>query len=190
MRQSILMLSAAAILTATSAQSEPVSYTIDPRHTFVTFEIGHLGISTNRGRWDRKEGTVQLDKTMKTGKIDIVIDLASINTGTEAFDKNLRSPNFFNTDVNKSAHFSSDQIVFSGDKVTEAIGKLTMMGQTHPLTLKARHFNCVMNNMLKRETCGGDFEAILDRTLYGISNSIGSVSKDVRLVIQVEAIQN
>jgi polyisoprenoid-binding protein YceI len=188
MRKSLIAAIAAATL-AGAAQAEMKTYKIDPGHTFVTFEIGHLGVSTNRGRWDKKEGTVQFDRAGRSGKVDITIDLASINTGTEGFDKHLRGADFFNTEQNKTARFVADQFSFDGDKVREVAGSLTMLGRTHPLTLKASNFNCVMHPMLKREVCGGDFEATLDRSAYGMDYGIArGFAKDVRLVIQVEAV--
>jgi polyisoprenoid-binding protein YceI len=74
--------------------------------------------------------------------------------------------------------------------VTEVSGALTLLGKTHPLTLKALNFNCYDSPMLKREVCGGDFEATLDRTLYGMNYGIDwGFPKNVRLVVQVEAVK-
>ena len=67
--RSTLFALAAASLFATAVQAAPATYAIDPTHTFATFEIDHFGASTNRARFDKKEGTVQLDKAAKTGKI-------------------------------------------------------------------------------------------------------------------------
>ena len=69
---SLLAVAAATALTAGAAQAAP--YAIDPTHTFVTFEISHFGASTNRGRFDKKQGTVAFDRAAKTGKVDITID--------------------------------------------------------------------------------------------------------------------
>ena len=52
-----------------------------------------------------------------------------------------------------------DKFNFNGDKVTEVTGTLTLLGKTQPVTLKATNFNCYDSPMLKREVCGGDFEA-------------------------------
>jgi polyisoprenoid-binding protein YceI len=86
MRKSLLTLAAMAALLAGAAHAEVANYAMDPSHTFVTFEIGHFGASTNRGRFDKKEGSVQLDRAGKSGKVDVTIDAASVNTGTAAFD--------------------------------------------------------------------------------------------------------
>ena len=190
MRKSLLILAAAATLSAGVAQAESVAYTIEPTHTFATFEISHFGASVNRGRFDKKEGTVQFDRAAKTGKVEITIDATSINTGTAAFDKHLQSPDLFDTAKFPTIKFVSDKFVFNGDKVAEVSGNLTLLGKTQPVTLKANQFTCYQNPMLKREVCGGDFETTIDRTAFGMNYGIAwGFPKDVRLVIQVEAVK-
>lgn len=189
MRKTIVYAVAAAALAGTT-WAQGGTYAIDPAHTYATFEISHFGTSTNRGRWDKKEGTVQFDRAAKSGRVDLTIDVASINTGSAAFDKHLRGPDFFDVEKFPTAKFVGDKFVFSGDKVSEVSGTLTLMGKTHPVTLKATNFNCFQHPMLKREVCGGDFETTIDRTLYGINYGLQfGFPKDVRIVIQVEAIQ-
>ncbi len=56
------LLAAAALGLALAAPAHGATYAIDPTHTFVTYEVGHFGTSTNRGRFDKKEGTVQFDR--------------------------------------------------------------------------------------------------------------------------------
>ena len=68
MRFSFLATACFAATLSTMAMAAPDTYAIDPSHTFVTFEATHFGTSTNRGRFDKKEGTVELDKAAKTGK--------------------------------------------------------------------------------------------------------------------------
>ncbi|MFG6448735.1 YceI family protein [Roseateles sp. BYS180W] len=182
---------AAALLGALSlAQAQSVSYTIEPTHTFVTYEIAHFGTSTNRGRFDKKEGTVQLDRQAKTGRVDISFELASVNTGVPAMDKHLLNKDFFDAEKYPKARFVGEQFSFDGDKVTAVAGQLTLRDQTHPVTLTAQRFNCYRHPMFMKTVCGGDFEATIDRTLWGIDYGIKwGFPKDVKLVIQVEAVQ-
>ncbi len=191
MRNTALALIAAATLAAAgAAQAQSATYAIDPTHTYATFEISHFGTSTNRGRWDKKEGTVQLDRAAKTGKVELTIDVASINTGSAAFDKHLRGADFFDVEKHPTAKFVGDKFSFNGDKVSEVAGSLTLLGKTLPVTLKATNFNCFNHPMLKREVCGGDFETTIDRTAYGMNYGIQyGFPKDVRVVIQVEAVK-
>ncbi len=192
MRTSFIALAtaAAAVLSTSVAQAEPATYAIDPSHTFATFQISHFGASVNRGRFDKKEGTVQFDRAGKSGKVDVTFDTGSINTGTPAFDKHIKSADMFNAEQHPTMRFVSDKFVFDGDKVSSVEGKLTMLGKTQPLTLKANQFNCYQSPMLKREVCGGDFEGTLDRTAFGMDYGVQfGFDKNVRIVVQVEAVK-
>ncbi len=187
MRKTLSLL-AAALLSAGAAHA--ADYAIDPSHTYATFEIGHFGTSTNRGRFDKKEGKIQFDRAAKTGKIDVSLDIASINTGWAAFDRHLQSAEIFDAAKYPTARFVSDKLVFNGDKVAEVQGELTLAGKTQPVTFKANNFNCYVNPMLKREVCGGDFEATIDRTAFGVNYGVDwGFPKNVRIVLQVEAVK-
>jgi polyisoprenoid-binding protein YceI len=165
------------------------NYAVDPTHTNAMFEANHYGTSTNRGRFGKVEGSVQFDRQAKTGAVNVSIDVAGLSTGTAALDKHLQSADFFNVAAHPVVKFTGDKLSFNADKVTEVAGMLTMLGQTMPVTLKANQFNCYTNPMLKREVCGGDFEATIDRTLWGMDYGVKfGMSKSVRIVIQVEAI--
>jgi polyisoprenoid-binding protein YceI len=184
------LLATATLCLGVIAPAFAANYVIDPTHTFVIYEIGHFGTSTNRGRFDKKEGTVQFDRAAKTGKVEISFDLSAISTGVAPLDKHLQGADFFDTAKFPSAKFVGDKFVFNGDKVTEVVGTLTLLGKTAPVTLKASNFNCYMNPMIKREVCGGDFETTLKRSLWGMGWGLNmGVPDDVRLLIQVEAIK-
>lgn len=171
-------------------QAQPVTYAIDPTHTFATFEIGHFGASTNRGRFDRKSGSIVLDRGAKTGQVDVTFEAASVSTGTPAFDKHLQSADLFHVAQHPTFRFVGDRFAFDGDRVTRVDGQLTLLGKTAPVTLKATQFNCYQNPMLKREVCGGDFEAVLDRTVWGMNYGVDwGFPKSVRVVVQVEGVR-
>ncbi len=187
MRKSLILI-AAALLSAGAAQA--ADYAVDPTHTFATFEISHFGASVNRARFDKKEGTIQFDRAAKTGQVDISLDMTSVNSGTAAFDKHLQSADIFNAAQFPKARFVSDKFVFNGDKVSEVQGQLTLLGKTQPVSFKANQFNCYESPMLKREVCGGDFEATIDRAAFGVNYGIDwGFPKNVRIVLQVEAVK-
>ena len=189
MRKSFFALAAATLL-AGAAHAAPGEYAIDPTHTFVTFEISHFGASVNRVRLDKKQGSVQFDAAGKTGKVDISFDATSMNSGIPSFDKHLQSADLFNAAQYPTIKFVSDKFSFNGDKVSEVTGQLTLLGKTGPVTLKAHQFNCYQSPMLKREVCGGDFEATIDRTQWGMNYGVDwGFAKNVRLVVQIEAIK-
>jgi polyisoprenoid-binding protein YceI len=176
-------------LTAAAAHAAPSTYAIEPNHTYVTFEAKHFGTSTNRGRFDKKSGTVTIDTSSKTGQIDMTIEMASINTGSEAFNNHLKSKDFLNVEAFPQAMFKSNKIVFEGDKIVAAVGDLTLLGKTQTVTLKANNYGCYDNPMFKRQVCGGDFETTIQRSDFGMSYGLPFIPNDIRLVIQVEGVK-
>ena len=183
-------LAAAALMTlAGLAHAESATYAVEPTHTFVTYEVRHFGTSTGRGRFEKKEGTVTLDRAAKTGKAEITIDTASISTGVAPLDTHLKSKDFLNVAEHPNAKFVGDKFSFDGDKLTSVAGTLTLLGKTQPLTLTATNFNCYTSPMLKREVCGGDFEATFQRSAFGNSYGMPNIADNVRLLIQIEAVK-
>jgi polyisoprenoid-binding protein YceI len=190
LKKTLALAALAALAAAAVLPAQAATYAIDPTHTFVTFEFPHFGTSTNRGRFDKKEGTVEFDRAARTGRVELTLEPGSINTGTAALDKHMRGDDFFAAEQFPNAKFVADKFSFDGDKVTEIAGTLTLRGKSNPLVLKARNFNCYTNPMFKREVCGGDFETTLQRSLWGVNWGLNMGAPDnVKLVIQVEAIK-
>ena len=190
MRKSLFALAAAATLFAGAAQAQLANYAIDPTHTFASFEISHFGAAVNRGRFDKKEGSVQFDKAGRVGKVELTFHINSINTGTAQFDKHLQSAEIFDAAKFPTAQFVGDKFTYEGDKLTAVSGNLTIKGKTQPVTFKANQFACYDSPMLKREVCGGDFETTIDRTAFGADYGVQyGFPKNVRIVAQIEAIK-
>ena len=189
MKRGALLLSAL-LLAATTQAAE---YAIDPTHTSVTFEAAHFGTSTSRGRFERISGNVQFDRAARTGRVEIEIATASISTGVPALDGRLRGADFLDTEAHPTARFVAERPVFedaaANPKVVEVPGELTLLGRTLPLTLRATAFNCYLNPLLLREVCGGDFEATLERSRWGMDRAMSVAPDRVRLLVQVEAIR-
>jgi polyisoprenoid-binding protein YceI len=173
-----------------AARAEPVTYKLDPTHTWTTWEVRHFGTSTYRGRFDRKEGSVTIDRFAKTGKVELTIDLTSVDTGVELLNHKLQEAEFFNSETYPTATFVGEEFRFDGDDVSQVKGQLTMKGKTRPVTLRASSFNCYQNPLLKREVCGGDFSATISRSDWGVSYGAPfPVGDEVRLDIEVEAVR-
>ena len=186
---SLAAITLASLATAGLAQAESVSYAVEPTHTYVTFEAKHFGTSTNRGRFDKKDGMVTIDRAAKTGKAEITIDTASISTGLALFDTHLKSDKFLNSKDHPTAKFVGDKFTFEGDKVTAVAGTLTLLGKTQPVTLTATNFGCYDNPFVKREVCGGDFETTIQRSAYGMTYGLPGIPDNIRLLIQIEAVK-
>jgi polyisoprenoid-binding protein YceI len=164
-------------------------YQLDPGHTFVHWEVLHMGTSTSRGRFDRIDGTIVFDAASATLDLGFTVDTRSISTGSAAFDGVLRGASLLDAEPHPQAWFVARRATFEGGTPRQVHGELTLRGQSQPLTLTARRWKCGLNLLFRREVCGGDFEATLSRSSFGMTLAAGLVDDEVRLLVQVEAIR-
>jgi polyisoprenoid-binding protein YceI len=183
-------MAAAALSWSLPVAAQAPNYAIDPTHTFVNYENGHYGTTTNRGRFSTKDGTLFFDRAGRAGKVEVVIDISSVNTGVDFLNRQIQGKDFFNVADFPTGNFVSDKFVFDGDKVSEVHGQLTLKGKTHPVVLKATKFNCYINPLFRREVCGGDFVTLIQRSKWDILWGLQfGFEDDVKLIIQIEAIK-
>lgn len=172
-----------------SAAAAPVRHVVEPNHTFVNFEVRHFNTSTVRARFDRVDGFVVVDTEQKRGEADITIDSASVSSGIDAFDKHLRTADFLDVDRHPNARFRGADFRFDGERLVRVDGELTLLGKTLPVSLNATNFNCYDSPIVKARVCGGDFEATIERSRWGMNWGVDrGVPDQVRLLIQIEAI--
>lgn len=165
------------------------SYTIDPAHTYPNFAINHLGFSTLHGRFGTTSGTLEMDREKGTGSVNVVIDVASINTGFKKRDDHLRSPDFFNAIEFPEITFKSTKVTFKG-KGAVLVGDLTIKGVTQSVQLDVSSINCGVHPFSKKDVCGFDASTQIKRSDFGIKYALPAVGDDVMLVIELEAIKN
>jgi polyisoprenoid-binding protein YceI len=171
------------------AIAAPVSYTIDPSHTFPSFEADHMGMSYWRGKMDSNSGVVVLDREAGSGSVDIEIDLASIDFGLRALNAWAVGDKFFNVEKSPKAHYKGTLENFVEGRPTLVKGALTLHGQTQPVNLTINRFKCMPHPMLKREFCGADASGSFKRDAFGLdAGKDYGFNMDVALRIQVEAV--
>lgn len=167
-------------------------YEIDPLHTNARFAIDHFNTSTNVGGIYGLTGEMEFDKVKRTGKIDIELPLANLQSGSDEFSKHLLSADLFDAKKYPTMRFESTKFNYIGTgmarKLSSVDGKLSLLGQTHPVRLYVNKFNCYDSPMAKTEVCGGDFGTTIDRTKWGMDYLVDAgMAKNVRIDIQVEA---
>jgi len=167
----------------------PVTYELDPNHTFVTFEVMHFGTSTLRGRIGPVTGSVTVDRAARAGDLRLRIPVITVETGMDVLDARLKKPDLLATAEYPEAYFVATRFKFDeAGGVQEVRGEFTFRGLGDALSLYARSFACRRDATLKREVCGGDFSADFKRSHFGATFGEPFVSDNVHLVIQVEAI--
>jgi polyisoprenoid-binding protein YceI len=182
---------ASSLLVAASALAAPVTYNVDPGHTFPSFEADHFGgLSVWRGKMTKTSGTIVLDRQAKSGTVDITVDPASIDFGNPKLDEHARSPEMFDVAKYPTITFKGNIDKFTGDAPAEVQGQLTLHGVTKPVTLTINQFKCIQNPLTHKENCGADAAATIDRSQFGVDyGSKYGFKMEVKLLIQVEAIR-
>jgi polyisoprenoid-binding protein YceI len=172
-----------------SAIAAPVTYNVDPAHTYPSFEADHMGgLSVWRGKFDKSAGTVVLDKEKGSGTVDITIDAASIDFGHAKLNEHAKSPEIFDVAKFPTATYKGTFTKFKDGVPTEVEGQFTLHGVTKPLTLTINQFKCMISPMTKKEVCGADASATFNRSDYGVSfGDKYGFKQEVKLQIQVEA---
>jgi polyisoprenoid-binding protein YceI len=186
-----LSLTGLLVLTAwlPAAGAAPVTFDIDPTHTYPSFEADHMGMSKWRGKFNKSSGRVVLDKEAGQGTIDVTIDMASADFGLEAMNKVARGAEFFDVKKFPKATFKGRLEGFTNGVPARAAGELTLHGVTQPVTLTLNSFMCMPHPMLKRDWCGADAQATIDREAFGMAaGKEWGFAMEVGLRIQVEAV--
>ena len=178
-------------LLAGSALAAPVTYEVDPNHTYPSFEADHLGgLSVWRGKFDKSSGKIVLDKEKGTGTVAITVDASSIDFGHAELNKQARSPDMFDVAKYPTATFKGALVKFKDGAPTEVDGRLTLHGVTKPLVLTINQFKCTMNPMVNKEVCGADASATFKRSDFGVSyGDEYGFKQEVKLAIQIEALR-
>ena len=177
----------AAALVASGALAAE-TYVIDPAHTFASFSVDHLGIATQRGRFDRSRGRATLDREARTGTIEVEIDSASVSTGNAQLDTLLRSEEFFDSARHPAIRFRANQVEFDGGQPRAVAGELTLLGVTRPVMLAIGRFGCTRKPFVVVQRCGADASASIRRSEFGLKGYASFVGDEVGIAIQVEAI--
>jgi polyisoprenoid-binding protein YceI len=177
-----------------AAVANPENYTIDATHSYAYFEVEHLGVSNQRGRFDRTSGKFVMDRVAKSGSVELNIESASVSTGDNlkgsrprTLDDHLKTADFFNVAEFPRVIFKSTGVKFAGDNPAEIAGNLTLIGVTKPVTLKVERWVCKDHPVNKKPMCGGNASATLKRTDFGMKYGVPAIGDEIRLWFSVEA---
>jgi polyisoprenoid-binding protein YceI len=180
------LLLAAVALPARAADT----YTIDPASSMPSFEVTHLGFTTQRGRFNRITGQATIDWKTHQGSVDFNIDSRSLDMGSSSWTAHLADEGLFNVIRFPAIVFRSEHLNFEGDRVVGADGTLTVIGVSAPVHLVMQRFHCGPHPETRRPLCGGDVSTTLRRSAFGLIKYLDSASDEVRVNIPVVAYKN
>ncbi len=162
------------------------SFSLDPGHTFPSFEIRHQGVSVMRGKFNRSQGRVLLDPAGPDSRVEVRVDATSGDTGHDGLNQKLLGSAFFNTAQFPEIRFVSSEVAFKDGKPVSATGDLTLLGVTRPVTLEIRDYACTLQFLTRRPLCGADVHTSIKRSDFGMNFGIPLIGDEVKLAIEVE----
>lgn len=172
------------------------SYTVDPAHTSVGFEIGHLGLSKVQGRFTKNAGKIVIDeKDLSKSSVEFTIDTASVDTAVAPRDAHLRTPDFFDAEKYPTIAFRSTAIKKAG-KGYVAEGDLTIKATTKKIRIPFKAYGPITDPW-KSTRVGFVSEPIeINRQDYGIAyndklpDGTPAVANEVTIRLSLEATQD
>jgi len=191
-KRTVLFGSLAALAFAAVTYAATETFQFDKAHSLVGFRIRHF-VSKVEGRFKDYEGAIQIDRqNPANSRVDLTIQAASIDTGNENRDKDLRSANFFDVDKFPTITFKSTKVAAKGNDTYEVTGDFTMHGVTKPIVVTVRHGGFAKAG--KVEKAGFEIVGLkIDRKDYGITWNRAvdqggvMLGEDVEINVQVEA---
>jgi polyisoprenoid-binding protein YceI len=178
-------------LAAPLALAQTSTWTSDPNHSEVDFSITHMTISNVHGRFGHVNATIaynEADVTKST--VNATIDVTGVDTGEEARNTHLKSPDFFDVTTFPTATFTSTSVAKSGNGLTIA-GNLTLHGVTKPVVLSADGPRGPAPGMDHKPHAGFSATTTIKRSDYGIGTKFGAamVGDEVKLDIELEVVK-
>lgn len=171
-----------------SAKAQTSTWSIDPGHSSINFEIRHMGVSNVHGSLSEVKGTVLFDeKDVTKSSVQATADTASVNTNNAKRDQDLKSANFFNIEKNPQLSFKSTSLSNAGGKLT-LIGDLTLNGVTKTVTLDVDGPAPPQTDKNGKTRSGFSATGKLKRTDFNIGSKYptAAIGEDVKFSIDVE----
>ncbi|MDD5309826.1 MAG: YceI family protein [Deltaproteobacteria bacterium] len=187
----------AALLVAFGALAGNVEWQYDAAHSRVGFSVRHLGISKVGGEFKSVKAKVVADvDTGRVASIEATVDVASINTGVEARDNHLRSPDFFDVARFPQLTVKADRIAWNGNRLS-GTAQMTIKGVTRSVPFEGEYLGVQKANFGQgaQLRAGYSMTATINRKDFGLGfNAIvegtAVVSDQVAITVDVELFRN
>ena len=170
-----------------SAPAWAATYQLDPDRTLPQFEIGNFWLFTERGQFNRTHGILEYDAERHTGRLEVVIDASSLDTGNDERDATLKGAGWFDVSRYPTITFRSQRFIFEQDRLAAIEGELTMLGVAQPMRLEIARIRCGLNPASRKQRCGADASGTLQRSRFGMRSGLPLIGDEVRLRLQAEA---
>ena len=170
-------------------------YTLDVSHSRLGFVARHAMVTKVRGQFGAFTGTARIDEaTPSASKVDLSIDVTSIETGSADRDGHLKSADFFDAETYPTITFTSTKVERDGDD-WEITGDLTIKDVTKSVTIEFEQTGSAVDPFGNTRV-GFEGDVTVNRKDWGLTWNAALetggvlVNKKVKLEIEVQATRN
>lgn len=170
-------------------------YTLDVSHSRLGFVARHAMVTKVRGQFGAFEGTARIDEANPAAsKVDLTIQVASVDTGSADRDGHLTSGDFFDAETYPSITFSSTDVTRDGSDWS-ITGDLTIKDVTKPVTIEFEQTGSARDPFGNLRV-GFEGETTINRKDWGLTWNAALetggvlVSEKIKLEFDISAIQN
>jgi polyisoprenoid-binding protein YceI len=147
-----------------------VQWDFDAAHSSIDFTVRHMLVSKVRGRFTKWSGKLEIDeRDPSRSRIEVDIDVASVDTHEVQRDAHLRSADFFAADEHPRIKFVSTRIEPKGTEHFTVTGDLTIRGTTRPVVLDVERGGIVARDPWGKKRAGFTATGTVDRKEFGVS---------------------
>ncbi len=165
------------------------TFRIDATHSMALFRVRHFNAGAFWGRFNDVTGSVEFDAASdRDVKLNVVMDITSVDTGTEKLDRHLMSEDFFWAEEHPTATFVSTSARRTATNTFEVTGDLTMRGVSRTITVPVEWLGTADGPAGRR--AGFETTFTVRRSDYGINYGVenGALGDETRLVVAIECI--
>lgn len=157
------------------------TWVMDPMHSEIQFKVRHLVISNVTGSFKKFSGTAVSDSdNIEDAKVNVTVDITSIDTNQADRDAHLRTNDFFNAEAYPEMTFESTSLTkLSGDNYTLR-GNLTIRGITKEVELGVE-FGGSETDLYGNKKYGFEVTGSINRKDFGIS--FGAITETGGVVV-------
>lgn len=166
---------------------------LDVSHSTIEFSVKHLMIAKVRGLFHKFDAEIEADVSdLTSAKVELNIDLSSIDTRNEDRDNHLRSADFFDVENTPTLKFVATGITKTSDDEYDVVGDVTLHGVTKQETFKLT-FEGASTDPWGNQKAGFSGSGVIKRSDYGLTYNAALetggvlIGDDVKVNIELEA---
>jgi polyisoprenoid-binding protein YceI len=157
-------------------------YGLDPVNTRISFNIRYFGTPWVSARFPDFGGQFVLDRHGAMSRVDVSIQMASVDCHDSYWNDRLRSPDWLDVQRYPQMSFHSEHVEFQGSDRAVASGELNLHGITRRVELEISQLSCPAANAAG-DTCSFIAHARVKRSDYGFAHGLWIGGNQVDIAI-------